>query len=285
MINFVRYCFNLSASLGRFITISVGLLLFGCASEPYEIRLHPSPNQNSRISTIVLHYTALNDADSLKVLTCPSANVSAHYLVPQGCQSKPCLVYQLVEDEQKAWHAGRSGWRQQTGVNAYSIGIEIVNQGYPDKEEKLPINQRHWAEFEEQQIQTVAALVTKLAQRYEISPQRIIGHSDVAPGRKTDPGLSFPWRRLHDEFGIGAWPDPVAVTQMMMVEEPSDVLSWQQALAEYGYTLSPSGHWDKETKQVLRAFQLHFRPERVDGQPDRESWAILQVLLNQYVRS
>lgn len=273
-----------SRYLSRRLFVLLCVLFTGCTVTPYRVEPVHSPNSSPRISSIVLHYTALNNQASLDILTRADSGVSAHYLIPQGCQSSPCPVLRLVEDDQRAWHAGQSQWRGQAGLNASSIGIEIVNLGYPEAEAQLPIEQRKWDEFETRQIETVAALITDLAKRYQIPPQRILGHSDISPGRKLDPGPRFPWRRLHQTYGVGAWPDEFEVARVMRLPAPEDALSWQTALVEYGYALPITGLWDPVTQQVLRAFQLHFRADKVDGLPDLESWARLQVLLTQYSR-
>lgn len=261
------------------------LLLGACQPAPYRLdSRYPSANQDERIQFIILHYTDEDDEHSLHLLTEPTYQVSAHYLVPAAADgASPYPILQLVADSQRAWHAGKSRWQSQAGLNASSLGIEIVNLGYPPEEATLPLDQRRWPPYPEAQFQAVAHLLQDKVAQYRIPPTRVLGHSDVAPDRKVDPGPRFPWQRLHAEFGIGAWPDEARVAQRRQEPFPIDALPWQQALARYGYGVPQSGEWDEPSRQVLRAFQLHFRPARIDGEPDADSWARLNVLLEQYM--
>ncbi len=253
--------------------------------EPYRLVSWPSASQDSRIQFLILHYTDSDDDQSLRVLTDGSRKVSAHYLVPRENTGLPFPIYQLVLDDQRAWHAGKSRWQDQAGLNASSLGIEIVNHGYPQDQSGLPIDQRDWQPFTEAQIAAVGTLTHDLAAHYRIPPTQVLAHSDVAPERKTDPGSRFPWQRLHDDYGVGAWPDETRVKELIQQTPPSDALSWQKSLGRYGYSVAQSGNWDEATRQVLRAFQLHFRPTKVSGEPDTESWARLQALLEMYYPS
>ncbi|CAK0746293.1 N-acetylmuramoyl-L-alanine amidase AmiD [Gammaproteobacteria bacterium] len=249
---------------------------------PYQLVSWPSASQDSRIQFLILHYTDSGDAHSLRMLTDGSRKVSAHYLVPRENTEQPFPVYQLVLDDQRAWHAGKSRWQNQAGLNASSLGMEIVNHGYPQDQSSLPIDQRDWQDFSEAQIAAVGALAHDLVERYRIPPTQVLAHSDVAPERKLDPGPRFPWRRLHDEYGVGAWPDETRVAELIRLPPPSEAIFWQQALGGYGYGVSQSGIWDDSTHQVLGAFQLHFRSSKVTSEPDAESWARLQALLEKY---
>lgn len=243
-----------------------------------------SLNQDSRVQFVVLHYTHDDDQTSLRQLTSTKSQVSAHYLLSRTPLSHPVL-YRLVPEEQRAWHAGRSQWQEHSALNASSIGIEIVNTGYPANEADIPLMQRHWQDFTPAQLSSLASLLSQLTQRYQIPPDRLLGHSDIAPGRKVDPGPRFPWKQLHDEYGLGAWPDEIRVHQLLASHWHAPTLSQlQQMLAEYGYAQPLTGQLDQPTIAVLTAFQLHFRPARYDGQPDRETAARLQVLLEQYRR-
>ncbi|MEW7866527.1 N-acetylmuramoyl-L-alanine amidase [Aeromonas diversa] len=258
-------------------------VLAACQPAPYRLDTrHASANQDERIQFIILHYTDEGDELSLRLLTEPAHQVSAHYLIPRDTNQHPLPVYQLVPDSQRAWHAGKSRWQSQAGLNAASLGIEIVNLGYPPEQAQLPLQARRWQPFEEAQIRALATLLQEKVRRYGIGPTRLLGHSDVAPARKVDPGPRFPWQRLHEEFGLGAWPDERRVAERLKEPFPSDALPWQTALARYGYGVPRSGEWDEATRLVLRAFQLHFRPARPDGEPDAESWARLNALLERY---
>ncbi|MCS3457227.1 N-acetylmuramoyl-L-alanine amidase [Aeromonas sp. BIGb0405] len=264
------------------------LVLQGCKPVHYRLEhQYQSASQDGRIAFLILHYTDEDDDHSLRLLTQSPYKVSAHYLVPRAPDRSPLPIYQLVPDSQRAWHAGRSRWHNQAGLNASSLGIEIVNLGYDTKEAQLPIDARHWQTFTEAQIAAVGALSQDLVERYHIPPTHVLAHSDIAPTRKLDPGPRFPWRRLSLEYGVGAWPDEarVAVLNAELEQAPQgrwDAARWQQALARYGYDLPQSGDWDAPSRDALRAFQLHFRAARVDSEPDNESQAILMALLEKY---
>ncbi|WP_043763280.1 N-acetylmuramoyl-L-alanine amidase [Aeromonas taiwanensis] len=260
------------------------LLLGACQPDAYRLSSHhQSANQNERIAFLILHYTDEDDARSLRLLTESEHKVSAHYLIPRDTDERPLPVYQLVPDDQRAWHAGRSRWHQYAGLNASSLGIEIVNLGYDEKEAALPAHLRHWQPYTEAQIAALGALARELVERYQIPPTQVLGHSDVAPERKQDPGPRFPWRELALRYGVGAWPDEARVAALRQQGLPAwPPLIWQQQLARYGYGIAPSGEWDAQSRAVMRAFQLHFRPTQVSGEPDAECQAILMALLERY---
>ena len=270
----------------RTILLSLCLLLGlgACQPAPYQLSTrHVSANQNERIAFLILHYTDEDDARSLRLLTKPEHKVSAHYLIPRDTEQRPLPVYQLVPDSQRAWHAGRSRWHQYAGLNASSLGIEIVNLGYPTEDESLPAHLRRWQPYTRAQIAALGALSQELVQRYRIPATQVLAHSDIAPERKQDPGPHFPWRELALHYGVGAWPDEARVTALRQQPAPAwNALTWQQQLARYGYGVAPSGSWDEQSRAALRAFQLHFRPALVSGEPDEQSQAILTALLERY---
>ncbi|ELI6431675.1 N-acetylmuramoyl-L-alanine amidase [Aeromonas sp. 2HA2] len=268
----------------RLWSLCLILLLSACQPAPYQLSSrYPSASQNERIAFLILHYTDEDDANSLRLLTEPAHQVSAHYLIPRDTDQTPLPVYQLVPDSQRAWHAGRSRWHQYAGLNASSLGIEIVNLGYPPEDALLPAHQRRWQPYTQAQIAAIGALTQKLVQRYRIPPTQVLAHSDVAPERKQDPGPHFPWRELALHYGVGAWPDEARVTALRQQPAPTwNALTWQQQLARYGYGIAPSGTWDEQSRAALRAFQLHFRPALVSGEPDEQSQAILTALLERY---
>ena len=268
----------------RLWSLCLILLLSACQPAPYQLSArYPSASQNERIAFLILHYTDEDDANSLRLLTEPAHQVSAHYLIPRDTDQTQLPVYQLVPDSQRAWHAGRSRWHQYTGLNASSLGIEIVNLGYPPEDALLPAHQRRWQPYTQAQIAAIGALTQKLVQRYRIPPTQVLAHSDVATERKQDPGPHFPWRELALHYGVGAWPDEARVTALRQQPAPAwNALTWQQQLARYGYGIAPSGTWDEQSRAALRAFQLHFRPALVSGEPDEQSQAILTALLERY---
>ena len=199
-------------------------LLAGCSSGP-QLRIdrsHVSANQDSRIQFVVVHYTNASLERSLALLT--HGEVSSHYLIGDDSNA---TIYQLVDENRRAWHAGDSQWEGRTWLNSTSIGIEIVNPGFTD----TPTG-RIWHPYSEAQIQALILLLKDIAQRNNIQPRHIIGHSDIAPLRKLDPGPLFPWKRLADE-GLGIWPDARAVAQVQarFAVNPPSVTWYQQQLA------------------------------------------------------
>ncbi|MGL4206967.1 MAG: N-acetylmuramoyl-L-alanine amidase [Aeromonadaceae bacterium] len=258
-------------------------LVSACSPTPHHYRLasQASPNQDSRVQYLVLHYTQIDDAASLYQLTRPESRVSAHYLLSRDEVAGKPLLYPLVPESQRAWHAGRSHWQGAQALNSASIGIEIVNLGYDPADSQLPLNQRRWQPYTEGQIQALAELLQTVITRYQIKPSRILGHSDIAPGRKVDPGPRFPWQRLYQEFGIGIWPDEARVKALLSQPAPPqpDLGEVQRMLVRYGYQLPITGKLDEATRTVLTAFQLHFRPSLCNGEPDRETLIRLQLLL------
>jgi len=220
------------------------------------IRERASPNHDARpeakrIDMLVLHYTGMKTAaEAIDRLCDPAAKVSAHYMIDEDG-----TVWRLVEESRRAWHAGTSFWQGTPDVNAVSIGIELVNPGHD------------WGyrAFPEAQMASLEALCRGLLSRHPIPPDRVVGHSDVAPLRKQDPGELFDWPRLA-RAGIGFWPSDPA-------PPPSDVAGAQAMLGAIGYRVPNSGRLDTETRDVLVAFQRRFRPGRIDGDLDDETAA------------
>ncbi|AOJ73021.1 MULTISPECIES: N-acetylmuramoyl-L-alanine amidase [Burkholderia] len=243
-----------------------------------------SPNQDSRVRTLVLHYTAQTLADSLASLTSPQRQVSSHYLVPDAADDgQRFKVFELVPEARRAWHAGVSYWQGDRMLNAGSVGIEIVNLGFPPEDENLPLMNRRWYSYPDAQVAVFGALAADVVARHQVLPHKVVGHSDVAPGRKTDPGPLFPWKKLYDQYKIGAWPEAEAVDYYRTNRPFSgDVASLQSKLLAYGYDTPQTGTLDAQTVNVVSAFQMHFRPSRYDGAPDVETVAILDALLEKY---
>ncbi|ALS58941.1 N-acetylmuramoyl-L-alanine amidase [Pandoraea norimbergensis] len=266
----------------------------GKTPAPHEPRKQPvpyrldesvhSPNQTSRVRTLVLHYTELPLADSLATLIDPIRGVSAHYLVPAAAEeSGQFRVYVLVPESQLARHAGVSYWQGDRPLNGTSIGIEIVNGGFPTEDRDLSPVKRQWETFDDEQIAVVGELAADIVARHRILPHKVVGHADVAPGRKVDPGPLFPWRTLYEQHGVGAWPDDDTVNHYRNTSPfDGDVAGLQAKLLAYGYDAPQSGELDAPTTDVISAFQMHFRPARYDGVPDAETLAILDALLEKY---
>jgi N-acetylmuramoyl-L-alanine amidase len=211
----------------------------------------PSPNQDGRggatIDMLVLHYTGMKTAKAALDRLCdPAAEVSAHYSVDEGG-----TVYAHVPEARRAWHAGVSFWAGATDINARSIGIELVNPGH----------EFGYRDFPDAQIEALITLCHGILLRHPIPSARVLGHSDVAPARKEDPGELFPWPRLANA-GIGRWPQVIA----------SEL--GPEALKRYGY--DPNA----PRESVVRAFQRHFRPRRLDGQWDSECAGLVAFLLD-----
>jgi len=249
------------------------LLLAGCASGPRIDTSYSSTGHDSRAQFIILHYTSTDLPRSLQLLS--GRDVSSHYLIGES----PATIYQLVDENRRAWHAGKSEWNGRTWLNATSIGIELVNRGYVESAD----GRRLWYPYSEEQIDALVVLLKDIMARHDLKPGAIIGHSDIAPQRKVDPGPLFPWKRLAKE-GLLPWPDAdaVAAERMRYASAGLPTITWfQDALAAQGYRVPRHGHLDDETRNVIAAFQMKYRPARFDGEPDAETAAMLQVLGNQ----
>ena len=265
--------------------------LFGCMSTTapryvIDSDTYQATGKSERIKTIVLHYTVSDNERSIKTLT--TGNVSAHYLILDTDDDK---IYNLVPESDRAWHAGDGGFAGRTILNDTSIGIEIVNAGIQPQYRNALKNgamdyhpYEHYVAFDKLQIKKVAQLVQDLALRYDISPKNIIGHADMAPSRKIDPGAKFPWQRLYEQYGIGAWYDAFDKQFFMNQKEfdTATIPEIKQAFRRYGYQINDSNEWDKASRDVIYAFQLHFRPQQPTGKMDIETYAILKALNKKY---
>lgn len=224
--------------------------------------LHPSPSSGERRKgcrphLILLHYTGMpSAARAIEWLAHPKSKVSCHYVIDDTGE-----ITQMVPEAARAWHAGVSYWAGETDINSASIGIEIHNPGH----------EHGYPDFPLEQMQVVAALCRDIAERRAIAPEGILAHSDVAPGRKIDPGEKFDWAWLA-EAGVGHWVEPAPPESggrsYAINEEGADIAEAQELLRRYGYNIEVNGRLDQWTATILRAFQLHFRPARVDGRLD-----------------
>lgn len=229
-----------------------------------------------RIKFIVLHYTVSDFKSALKELT--EGPVSSHYLIPQQDVDGKKIAFQLVDENLRAWTEGVSYWKGRNNINDTAIGIEIVNAGNTEEGSK----NTPFQPFTNSQIDIVIELCKDIIARYGINPTNIIGHADVAPGRKEDPGPAFPWEKLYNA-GIGAWPDATDVKNFQeTLPDHSDIKLVQEDLARYGYDVNVDGDFSEKTKQALISFQMHFRPSNYDGNADKETVAILKSLLKKY---
>ncbi|XHS79538.1 N-acetylmuramoyl-L-alanine amidase [Burkholderiaceae bacterium UC74_6] len=256
-------------------TLFSALALAGCATGPLgmkgaSLEHFPSANEDSRAQFLIIHYTVLDYAGSVRALTQAGRGVSAHYLV----RDEPAGVYQLVDENRRAWHAGSSYWAGNQNLNPGSIGIEIVNLGYTDTPEG-----RVYAPFPQAQIDEVIKLAKDIQARHKILPERVLGHADIAPGRKQDPGPMFPWKQFYDA-GIIPWPDAAQVATKQAGYEANglpDVAWVQDKLGRFGYDINRSGMWDERTRDVILTFQMRFRPAKYDGALDAETAALIDV--------
>ncbi|MEW6632906.1 MAG: N-acetylmuramoyl-L-alanine amidase [Pseudomonadota bacterium] len=235
-----------------------------------EVRVSPNfgPRRETlRPDMIVLHYTGMATGEGAEAWLCdPASEVSSHYLVHEDGR-----VVQMVRESDRAWHAGKSSWFGHTDVNSCSVGIEIVNPGHS----------LGYRAFPKRQIDAVTVLCSGIIGRHAIPARRVLAHSDVAPGRKIDPGEKFPWKALFSA-GVGylvpAAPiKPGAVLQTG--DAGADVETLQSMLALYGYGVEISGVYDRQTEIVVAAFQRHFRRRLVDGMADGSTIRTLQKLV------
>ena len=235
------------------------------------IEHHASPNHGERIGgkpvdMLILHYTGMiSDERALKWLTDPESAVSSHYFVFEDGR-----IAKLVEEDRRAWHAGQSFWAGETDINSRSIGIEVANPGH----------EFGYRPFPAPQIAAVIALSRDILARHPIPPERVLAHSDVAPLRKEDPGELFPWGDLH-KAGVGAWvpPEPLGGgVSFKLGERGEGVAEIKNRLRSYGYAVGDWLEFDGVTEAAVRAFQRHFRPERVDGVADTSTMKTLDCL-------
>ncbi|ALQ41108.1 anhydro-N-acetylmuramyl-tripeptide amidase [Fusobacterium hwasookii ChDC F174] len=238
--------------------------------------------KNERIQFIVVHYTAIDNAASIKELT--TNKVSSHFLVLDEDDNK---IYNLVPLEQRAWHAGASAFRGRTNINDTSVGIEIVSDGIAkefisDPNPYHPYD--HYVDYKPIQIEKVAQIIKYVAEKYNVPARNIVAHSDIAPSRKKDPGAKFPWKELYDKYNIGAWYDEADKQTFMDKEKfkATSIREIKDELRKYGYEINRFDEWDKESKDVVYAFQLHFNPKNATGEMDLETFAILKALNKKY---
>ncbi|MEO8489783.1 N-acetylmuramoyl-L-alanine amidase [Pseudomonas sp.] len=237
---------------------------------------------NSRIRFLLLHYTACNLPTAAAALT--GGQVSAHYLVPDPTEQayvdagfNGMTIFGLVDEKERAWHAGVSSWAGRSNLNDTSIGVEIVSLAVDNK------GVFTFPPYDPVQVNSVIELATDILSRYpDITPTQVLGHSDVSAGRKSDPGAEFPWKKLHDA-GVGAWYDEATKQSYTMRFENvlptnAEVLA---KMSRYGYDVSGASVQQNCTN-LIRAFQLHFRPKKYDGVLDAETAAIVYALVEKY---
>ncbi len=247
------------------------MTLFDC--DYAAARSVPSPNHGERAGgrspdMIILHYTGMETAASaLNWLCREESQVSCHYFVHEDGR-----IDQLVSENRRAWHAGRSSWKGETDINSASIGVEIANPGHPGGLPDFPVAQ----------IEAVAELCRNCGDRWSIAPERVLAHSDVAPIRKVDPGEKFPWKWLHQQ-GVGHWVEPTEIRGgrfFQRGDEGQPVEALQSMLSLYGYATEITGIFNDKTEGDVAAFQRHFRQAQVDGIADMSTIDTLHRLLS-----
>lgn len=240
---------------------------------PLKIIQAPSPNFDERtlpISLLILHYTGMETGEAaLERMRDADAKVSAHYMVEEDGR-----IFQLVDEESRAWHAGVSEWQGETNINSNSIGIEIVNGGHdhPNTDGSLP-------DFPDVQINAVIALSKDIMKRH--GELTLLGHSDIAPARKIDPGENFPWQGLA-AAGLGLWPDVMTDDRRVLFEIGSrdrGVAIVQRGLAHIGYGARVTGVVDEETGLIIEAVQRRYRPYKIDGVVDIQTMEVVKALV------
>lgn len=239
------------------------------------MKIVKSPNFNDRpkgvssINSLVMHYTGMKTAQEALLRLCdPSFKVSAHYMVYENGE-----IVNLVPDEKRAWHAGISCWRGKAGLNDSSIGIEIVNKGH----------EFGYEPFTDEQINSVIELSANLISKYNIEQRNIIGHSDIAPSRKQDPGELFPWKQLSSN-NIGLWPKVKVLWKKNKIliksgSEGVSVADIQSRLQKYGYHIRVDGNYGSKMEDVVTTFKRHFVPENLSSDWDKLSDCSLNKLI------
>ncbi len=272
----------------KIVFLLLTLVLSSCTSLKYSVNSskYKSKSYNERVRFVILHYTALNDERSITALT--KNNVSSHYLVTKERYDS---VYSLVPDTQRAWHAGTSSFDGYKNLNDNSIGIEISNLGYSSASKQKTANLKEgivdttmFYPYNDAQVFKIGMLLRELTTKYKINPKYILGHSDIAPTRKFDPGPKFPWKHLYDHYGVGAWfekKDFNAFYSQNLFNSYS-TKDLKDELRKYGYDINSTDNWDLQSKKVVSAFQMHFRPRKVDGVFDLETFAIIKALNKKY---
>lgn len=215
----------------------------------------------TKIKYLIMHYTGMiNGADALEKLCDPKSKVSAHYLIEENGE-----VYQLVNEDKRAWHAGVARWEGDEDINDISIGIEIVNSGHA-----YAGYESIYKGFPEVQMTQVVSLAQKIIDRHEIKPHHVLGHSDVAWRRKIDPGELFDWKKL-SQNGVGSWPK----SSLLEVDIKVDLSDFLRKLKAFGYDVD----FGKDPSEIITAFQRHFRQDNIDGQLDKETmWRLLSLV-------
>ena len=238
---------------------------------------------------IIMHFTAnCSGQESWRSFFNFLRPVSTHYLIDVDGK-----VTQMVPELKRAWHAGESSWHHHTSMNNVSIGIEIINPGFskPDTDpctnnkklwnkntgQKISGSENLWYAFTSEQIESLTKLCKSIMHRFKIPARNVLGHSDIAPGRKVDPGPLFPWQKLSEQ-GIGIWWNDVQPCANYTTEE------LQKKLQTFGYNIAVTGNYDEQTTKVVQAFQMHFQQNNISGIANEQTMQILNSLLTKIVQ-
>jgi N-acetylmuramoyl-L-alanine amidase len=284
---------KLIASWQRSVLISILTVgIVSCATMP--ISDMPSKNFGHRVKFLVMHFTAIDYQKSVHALV-DEGGLSAHYLIPESNDpsypNDSLEILKLVDEDKRAWHAGNSVWQGRSELNDSSIGIEIVNVPECHFDSEAQTTSEHgenrlcvFPDYDPKQIELLIALSKDiLARNPDISPTRVVGHADIAPARKNDPGPRFPWFELY-QAGIGAWYDNDTFEQywQRFNQYQPNIGLVQSALRAYGYNVLETGIRDEQTRNAISAFQMHFLPWQVTGKADSKTAAAIFALLDKY---
>ena len=284
---------KLIASWQRSVLISILTVgIVSCATMP--ISDMPSKNFGHRVKFLVMHFTAIDYQKSVHALV-DEGGLSAHYLIPESNDpsypNDSLEILKLVDEDKRAWHAGNSVWQGRSELNDSSIGIEIVNVPECHFDSEAQTTSEHgenrlcvFPDYDPKQIELLIALSKDiLARNPDISPTRVVGHADIAPARKNDPGPRFPWFELY-QAGIGAWYDNDTFEQywQRFNQYQPNIGLIQSALRAYGYNVLETGIRDEQTRNAISAFQMHFLPWQVTGKADSKTAAAIFALLDKY---
>lgn len=242
----------------------------------YEVVNFPSRAQNERISSLIFHYTALNFENSLAQLTKNPDGVSAHWLIPDTGKK----IYKLVDEKKRPYHAGVSYWKRRADLNDTSVGVEIVNLGFRcinnQNSDQCPIYERDWKPYTSSQIKLIIQLAKGIQSRYKIDPLCVVGHSDIAIGRKSDPGPLFPWEQLAKQ-GVGAWVSPEEISLQMsqlesVLNEDLQDLTLQMRLFEFGYDIKNPMYSDFYIYKSINTLLASYLSELSQKDPKLKEW-------------
>ena len=227
-------------------------------------KLSPNYSKNLRslkdIKFVIIHYTGMqSEIESIERLKDPKSKVSCHYLINRNGK-----IIQMVKDAYIAWHAGKSKWKKFINLNENSLGIELVNKGH----------RYGYQNFNSKQIASLISLCKNLKKKYAIPKENFLGHSDIAPLRKTDPGEKFPWKKLSN-LKIGKWYQNKKITN---IPEKNLKIHFFKNLKKIGYRYFELNNRDIKDKKIIKSFQQHYVPENVNGKIDKKTFKISHLL-------